>query len=289
VKIATALDRSPSQYFKRWIIHHTIFFKKEDFIFLNFSESCSDLKEHLEYKGFKNILVLDITETKLGRTGPFEEYLNSLLNQGINSNRPFIINCPTSKLINPEHSFYRQFIGESNYIINKLKSRVLHSGHTFIFLDSDELLIGKDIHSLLERDFDFIAPVAFSITQNKDETLFDWTRPIHEQRNYWMYDELYEKPIIVKSDINWGVGRHLHHHKKANISNEIALLHLRDICFEYLFEENQRSIAIYPEPPKDHRDAWESKEGFNEWVVKRQQNIVPIPSNYRALFREHNV
>jgi len=289
MKIATALDRAPSQYFKKWITHHTKFFEKKDFIFLNFSKSHSDLKKYLENEGFKDILVLDVVETKPGRDSHFEDHLVILIHQGITSKCPFIINCPIDNLAHPGRGFYRQFVGESNYVINKLKSRVLHSGHTFIFLDSDEILVGENIHSLLESDFYFIAPIAYSIVQNKEETLFDWNKPIYEQRSYWMYDELYEKPIIVKKDISWGSGRHLHHHRKENIRPEIALIHLRDVCFEYLFEENQHSKIIYPEDPKDHREAWEDREKFNEWIIKRQQNIVPIPSNFRSLFREYNI
>lgn len=288
MKIATALDREPSQYFKKWIKHHSQFFDKKDFIFINFYKNDLELKSYLESQNFENIASLHVTQHRPGNIS-FEDHFITVIQHGLDNNTPFIFNCPIEKIAVPGQSFYRQFIGESNHIINKLKFKVLSRGHIFIFLDSDELLLSENINSVLESDFEFLTPKAYSIIQNSSESLLDWDRPILEQRGFWKYDTLYEKPIITRKDIIWGAGRHAHHHSGIIPSSKVILLHMRDVCFDYLHKENERSKVIYPEPPKDHRDAWEQKEQFDEWVKKRQGDIVPISNNYTPLFKKYNV
>jgi hypothetical protein len=294
MRIATALDRPPSQYFKKWIAYHTQLFDKNDFIFLNFGKSNNELKEYLEDQGFNDIVSLTIIETKHGRRETFDEHLDRYLQAGIESNSSFILHCPLENLVNPDFGIYRQFISESTLVINHLKRRVLTNQHKFIFLDSDELLLcvdlGKAINTIYHSNFNQIVPAGYTIVQSSEEHELDWNIPIYEQRSFWKREPyFYDKPIIVQQDINWGHGRHAHHHDPIPVDENFVLFHMRDVYFNYLYNENLCTKALYPEQPEDHRVGWESKEVFNKWVETRQLELTPIIDEVKVLLKKYNI
>lgn len=291
MKIATALDRPPSQYFKKWVHYHTQLFDKNDFIFINFGKSNDELKEYLENNGFSNITSLTVVENKTyGRTHLFDEHISRYLNCGITSNTPFILHCPLKNLINPDLGVYRQFVHESTVLINQLKTKVLNNQHKFIFLDSDELLIGDNIHSILQSNFKQIVPAGYTIIQHPDESELKWDIPIYKQRSYWKYEPYsYNKPIIVQEDIQWGAGRHAHHHDEFPVNTDITLIHIRDVCFNYLYNENLYSRALYTEKAEDHRSRWEDRETYNGWVKDRQLDISHTIDKIKVLLKKHDI
>jgi hypothetical protein len=291
MKIATALDRPPSNYFKKWVKYHSKLFNKEDFIFINFSESNNELKEYLENNGFSNITSLTVVENKIyGRTNLFDEHINRYLTCGVTSNTPFILHCPLKNLINPNYGIYRQFVQESTVLINQLKAVVLNNQHKFIFLDLDELLVFKDINKLLKSNFTQIIPAGYTVIQSINEDIFDWDIPLYQQRSFWKREAyFYDKPIIVQTDINWGPGRHVHHHDEMPVCPDVVLLHLRDICFNYLYNENQCSLAIYPEQPEDHRFDWRDRFEYDKWVEGRQKELTPIIKEIKVLLKKHDI
>jgi hypothetical protein len=290
MKIATVLDRPPSQYFKKWVTYHSTLFNKEDFIFINFRENNNELREYLENKGFSDITSLTITENRYGRFELFDEHLSRYLDAGISSNTTFILNCPLKNIIDPNSSFYRNFVLDSTYIINRVKFKVLQHNHKFIFLDSDELIVCDDINALLDTNFTQIVPVGYTVIQTNKETRLDWDIPIHEQRSFWKRESyFYDKPIIVQEDINWGPGRHVHHHDPIPVNENITLFHLRDVCFNYLYNENLCTKAIYPDQPEDHRRNWEDKSEYDTWVEQRQLELTPIIDKVKVLLKKYNI
>ena len=290
MKIATVLDRPPSQYFKKWVTYHSTLFNKEDFIFINFRENNNELREYLENKGFSDITSLTITENRYGRFELFDEHLSRYLDAGISSNTTFILNCPLKNIIDPNSSFYRNFVLDSTYIINRVKFKVLQHNHKFIFLDSDELIVCDDINALLDTNFTQIVPVGYTVIQTNKETRLDWDIPIYEQRSFWKRESyFYDKPIIVQEDINWGPGRHVHHHDPIPVNENITLFHLRDVCFNYLYNENLCTKAIYPDQPEDHRRNWEDKSEYDTWVEQRQLELTPIIDEVKVLLKKYNI
>jgi hypothetical protein len=290
MKIATVLDRPPSQYFKKWVTYHSTLFNKEDFIFINFRENNNELREYLENKGFSDITSLTITENRYGRFELFDEHLSRYLDAGISSNTTFILNCPLKNITNPDSSFYRNFVLDSTHIINRVKFKVLQHNHKFIFLDSDELIVCDDINALLDTNFTQIVPVGYTVIQTNKETRLDWDIPIYEQRSFWKRESyFYDKPIIVQEDINWGPGRHVHHHDPIPVNENITLFHLRDVCFNYLYNENLCTKAIYPDQPEDHRRNWEDKSEYDTWVEQRQLELTPIIDEVKVLLKKYNI
>lgn len=290
MKIATALDRPPSQYFKKWVTYHSTLFNKEDFIFINFRESDIELKEYLINKGFFDITSLTIMETRHGRFELFDEHLNRYLDVGISSDTTFILNCPLGNITSSDTSFYRNFVLDSTHIINRVKAKVLQHNHKFIFLDSDELIICEDINALLDTNFAQIVPAGYTVVQTSEENELNWDIPIHEQRSFWKRESyFYDKPIIVQEDINWGCGRHIHHHDPIPVNEKITLFHLRDVCFNYLYNENLCTNALYPDKPEDHRSKWNDKSDYNTWVEQRQLELTPIIDEVKVLLKKYNI
>lgn len=292
IKIATALDRPPSHYFKKWVAYHTQLFDKSNFIFIDFSKDIQKLKQYLEQNNFQNIIVLKITDIKRNNILLFESNLNTLLQNHINLDCPLIIHCPLTYLANPQHNIYNQFTSESAYLINRLKNKILENKFKFIFLDSDELIIGENILDILKSNFTHIAPKGYTVIQNQNEDKLNWDNPIYKQRSFWKRDAyFYDKPIIIQEDIDWGPGRHLHHEEilKIPINDDIILFHLRDVCFDYLFQENQISTTLYPDKITDHRDQWESKETYSKWIEERQKEIELIPENIINLLKKYHI
>jgi len=290
MKIATALDRPPSQYFKKWVTYHSTLFNKEDFIFINFRENDNELREYLESKGFSDITSLTIIEIRHGRFELFDEHLNRYLDAGISGDTTFILNCPLENITSSNTSFYRNFVLDSTHIINRVKAKVLQHNHKFIFLDSDELIVCNDINALLDTDFTQIVPAGYTVVQTSKESELNWGIPIHKQRSFWKREAyFYDKPIIVQEDIHWGPGRHVHHHDPIPVNENVTLFHLRDVCFNYLYNENLCTKAIYLDQPEDHRRKWEDKSEYDTWVEQRQLELTPIINEVKVLLKKYNI
>lgn len=293
VKVATTLDRPPSLFFKKWVEYHTQLFPSNSFIFFNHGDDNQQLVDYLSSTGIDTV-TFSITDYNIGN-------VNQSICYGIETGKSFIIHCPLSCLVPNKHNVYHLSIHESSNVINYIKSNVLISKHKFIYLDLDELIVCNDINSVLNETFDYIVPMGFTVIQNSNESRLDWDIPIHRQRSYWRREPFfYDKPIVLAKDLNWGIGRHLHHHTNmfaegGNILNieprpDIILFHLRDVCFDYLFEENQLSLELYPYSDQRHRYTWQEKEPFNQWInEERRVDLELIPDNVMELLRKYNI
>jgi hypothetical protein len=293
-RISTLLDRRPSNYFKKWVEYHTQVFNKNQFIFINFSKDNEELKKYLISQGFDNLVVLTITKNKIVDTNRFDGEFNELLEYMVGSNVPIIFHCPYECIIPHKENLniYKLLISETPYIINRIKSQWIHKKSKFIFLDSDELLVGENIHQILETDFEYIIPEGYDIVQNIYEEKLGWNAPVYMQRSYWIRNSFFcDKPIIVQKNINWGPGRHLHLHKgnKVPVEPNIKLLHLRDICFDSLYEENNYTKQLYPFSPEDHRKDWEDYDNFKGWILEKQKGLELIPNEIRILLEKFSI
>ena len=293
-RIATLLDRRPSNYFKKWVEYHTQIFDKNKFIFVDFSKDIEELKNYLVEQGFENVAILTVTKNKITSPDWFNEEFNSLLEQMVELNVPIIIHCYYKNIIGYDNNLdvYKLLISETPYVINRIKSQWIQKNNKFIFLDSDELLVGENIHELLSSDFEYIIPEGYEIIQNPYENKLHWSVPIYPQRSYWKRNSFfYDKPIIVQKNIEWGPGRHLHLHKNNTIPVEknIKLIHLRDVCFDYLFEENNYTKNLYQFSANDHRKKCEYYEEFRKWSLEKQLRLELIPEEIKVLFRKFNI
>ena len=89
--------------------------------------------------------------------------------------------------------------------------------------------------------------------------------------------------------MEWGPGRHSHHHDELPVTEDVALVHLRDVCFDYLYEENIKTKGIYPETVEDHRVKWEERYTFDQWVSTRQETFTNIIDEIKVLLKKYNV
>jgi hypothetical protein len=293
VKIATTLDRPPSLFFKKWISYHTQLFDTNSFVFFNHGDDNTQLIDYLTSVGIDTI-TFDVTVYTEGNVKEF-------IRCGIESNKSFIIHCPLSCLVPNKHNVYHLSIHESNNVINYIKSVIIDNNYKFVYLDLDELIVCNDINSVLSETFDYIVPTGYTVIQNSSEPRLNWDIPIYGQRLFWRRESFfYDKPIVISKDINWGIGRHLHHHTnmfaegenilKIDPRPDIILFHLRDVCFDHLFEENQLSLELYPYSDQRHRYTWQEKEPFNQWVNKeRRVDLELIPSHVVSLLQKYNI
>ena len=73
------------------------------------------------------------------------------------------------------------------------------------------------------------------------------------------------------------------------MDENFVLFHMRDVCFNYLYNENLCTKALYPERPEDHRSGWEEKPNFDKWVEKRQSEVTPIIKEVKVLLKKYNI
>jgi len=293
VKLATTLDRPPSLFFKKWIDYHTSLFDVNSFVFFNHSDDNEQLVDYLASIGMDTVTFTVTVYTE----GNVKEFVQC----GLDSNKSFIIHCPLKCLLKNEYNVYHLSIHESNNVINYIKSVIITNNYKLIYLDLDELIVSSDVNSVLEETFDHIVPMGFTVIQNSSESCLNWDVPIHRQRSFWRREPFfYDKPIVIAKDLNWGIGRHLHHHTNMFADGEnileiearpdIILLHLRDVCFDYLFEENQLSLEIYPNSEQRHRTVWQEKESFIQWInEERRVDLELIPDDIMLLLQKYNI
>lgn len=95
-------------------------------------------------------------------------------------------------------------------IINAVQHKLLASGvDIVIFLDRDEILYHPNLKHLLNTfEEPVIRPRGIEIIQYGDESDFDLTRTIADQRSYLRYYPSKSKACIVREPVDWMIGRH---------------------------------------------------------------------------------
>ena len=106
--------------------------------------------------------------------------------------------------------------------VNEFQYRLLRLYDTVIFTSFDEFLVPlKHIVPMMTA-----RPTAYHLLDTGEPPL-DLTQPLLAQRQYWIPDESYSKPMIVSEPMEWGFGGHCKADQEwIPIDPDLYLIHL---------------------------------------------------------------
>ena len=131
-------------------------------------------------------------------------------------------------------------------IFNEYQKIFLEENDVVVYSDIDELIIHPDLDNLLQTfNSNFLVTSGVEIVQNvKLETKFDFNHKILPQRNYMIYSDWYNKPLILSNPHSWISGKH----NNTNIIPEpdLLLVHLGKLCLYTYTEGWEETYLMYP-------------------------------------------
>ena len=127
---------------------------------------------------------------------------------------------------------------------------LLHCYECVLFCETDEIVIPKDgdlIGYIENMERSCVTTNGWEIVQRKNEPIWIQDQPIiHNQRSYWKKWPPCDKPLLSKRSLEWAIGFHTakelidgQHYIELKVpqDNNLLLLHLHRVDFEYAFEK----------------------------------------------------
>lgn len=166
------------------------------------------------------------------------------------------------KLNKPKFGF-----GESIPEQNRVKRNYIKDGYCVVYADLDELIYCPNLKEYITNSNKTqFRPIGAVIVQNINELDMDTSKPILEQRSYFLYDEVwYSKVCILKEDFHWTAGRH--NKRKVPLDRNIILFDTGRICKKMIFEKNKQNPSIYSSIHHRYRN-------INESEISKQIDIL---------------
>jgi hypothetical protein len=171
-----------------------------------------------------------------------------------------------------------------NYLVDisvfeNFQKELLQKYDIVIYTDIDEFIVHNNLESLLQQDFASpIVTKGINLVQHLDlEADIDLDKKLAEQRDYIVYSEWYDKPLIVTQPISWFAGKH----NLKMYNNYIDGLYLIDIskcCFKLWQDLSIDTMRLYAEYTKDisvesYRDIFSNTSRSDHTMVKMDDNI----------------
>lgn len=164
-----------------------------------------------------------------------------------------------------------------NAICNQIQKETLAENDVFIFVDIDELIYHPNLREVLETfDTDYLTPRGYDIIQSHEPPLM-FNKPILEQRNYWMRDTWYDKPIITRKYLEYDTGKHNRLAAK-NYFDDLILIHLNRVDYQYHIDQNIEMIKLYGGP-----DLNGIHERFHSWFETFEPLKELIPQHIKEI------
>ncbi|RID89649.1 hypothetical protein D2N39_22130 [Gemmobacter lutimaris] len=156
-------------------------------------------------------------------------------------------------------------------------SGVALGGYKYVITsDSDELVIplpsgkGRSLSDLIDAESaDYIAPIGVEFIHNsEEEAVFDFGRPLLEQRNYVRFHSAYSKPVIWKhNDATFGAGQH-RVSLPYEFSKTLGLAHLKyvDVAFSRQRQNSRGLVDFSASQIEKRRDTIWAESGGDNWA-----------------------
>jgi len=182
-------------------------------------------------------------------------------------------------------------IERRNYVtdlINNLQKELLYDGGILISPDVDELVYHQNLRDLLETfNLPYLLPSPIDVVHNrKNEEDFNFEAPIFSQRNFYLnhkskVSSWYYKPMIVREEIKWEVGKHT---EDRNVTPGLYLIHIGKIDYNFIELLNRENLNMYISQEV-------SQNGFigeelKNWFDTNFNDLVPIPSDILSQLRD---
>lgn len=190
--------------------------------------------------------------------------------------------------------------------IAKEKQRSLLKDYEYVIHpDADEFIIPnpskyKNLSCYLDymkrNSIDAISCTGYEVIhQRHTEPILDWNKPILiNQRNFWVNNDTFDKPIIGSRFINWTTGTHREIKRNNKRDNNLLLVHLHRVDFKtckrtvrYKFEA-ERGYRVGSTYSKNHMMSDEIIESFDKpphWNNPKHSRCIlsKIPERYKGI------
>ena len=134
---------------------------------------------------------------------------------------------------------------QRNETFNEMQRLLLKTNDVVVYSDVDELIFHPYLRELIDN---FMTPYmttkGFEIIHSETEAIFNPSQPILSQREYGIYSEWYNKPLIVREELYWEEGKH-NKNTQPLFYNNLILIHINKIDINLLSELNLQNKTIY--------------------------------------------
>jgi hypothetical protein len=174
------------------------------------------------------------------------------------------------------------------HLINNLQKELLKDGSILMNPDVDELIYHPNLREFLETfDSSYLIPSPIDVIhKRKEEKDFNFEEPIFSQRNFYLSHKSkasawYYKPIIIKNEIKWEVGRHT---DDRNVTPGLYLIHIGKIDYNFIELLNRENLNMYENQNINQNGFIE--EELKNWFDTNFNDLVPIPSDILSQLRD---
>lgn len=158
--------------------------------------------------------------------------------------------------------------GATTHLLNSLQEELFKTYGLILFADIDEIIVPdpekyEDLGEYLNCvTKDVVRATGYNVVEQPGEKPLDTTKPILQQRQHWIHDELYNKYVILTKRQIYTSNHHIL--KDTTPDPDLILFHLRDADPKSAMERNAKIGANFD---KEHL----------KW---RQANSTKIPSKW---------
>ncbi len=180
-----------------------------------------------------------------------------------------------------------EWVPPNNMFID-FQSHFLRHYDVVIYVDLDEFILHKDINSLLQSDFNTcMVTTGVEIVQNLGvEKPIDLKKPIPSQRDYMIYSNWYNKPLIVNKYTTWIPGKH-NDNLYSHYVPGLYLVHLGKVCIELYQKLWNQTKNMYSSSTYIIKDL--NTHYINEYanINHPKYPMIKIPSDIKELLIEN--
>lgn len=162
-------------------------------------------------------------------------------------------------------------------IVNEKQAKLIEEYDWVMYTNIDEFMVTtrkyKDLRELMDKSKkEMIPSCGYDIIQVKGEGPLDYSKPILEQRRYWIKNRNYNKTLLARVCMDWAEGAHRlksssDDHTRAITSNELYLIHLKHADMQPADERDLGPYLTNPDP--NIVQHWlKRKRPIPQWIKK---------------------
>lgn len=156
---------------------------------------------------------------------------------------------------------------------------MLKSFDVVIYTDVDEFIVHENLNCILQQNFNSpIVTKGINVVQNLQcELPLNWEVKLSDQRNYIIYSDWYDKPLILNQPISWVDGKH-NFKTYQNYVDGLYLFDLGKICF-YLWKSlSLDTMKLYTSSKIDvslehYSNVFSNSNRLDHTMIKMDNNI----------------
>ena len=169
---------------------------------------------------------------------------------------------------------------QKNKTFNDVQKLLLKTNDVVVYSDVDELIFHPYLRDLIDNFMtDYMTTTGFEIIHSENEPPLDFKQSILSQREFGIYSDWYDKPLIVKKELHWEEGKH--NKNTAPITyNNLYLVHLNKIDIKLLSELNLQNQTLFKNVlPHNASIGEDLNKVFSEHFYKQLEPIPEVIKN----------